>query len=222
MYYIKHYFKKCINNIIHSVVYLYNWLLIIYNNLGDFMKKKTDLRIIKTHKALYKALIDLLKEMEYEKIKISDLCTKAMVNRSTFYAHFNDKYDLFDSFLKDLKQGLIDELDGSKKIDNVRDYYLELIKVFINHIDINKETYKSIIVNNRNSIILDMLYDTIKMDFKKKNDKFSKTKTDIPEDIMLEFYLGGIINLGIYFINSNKYSKDDIINDLLKLLPKDI
>jgi len=60
------------------------------------------------------------------------------------------------------------------------------------------------------------------MDFKKKNDKFSKTKTDIPEDIMLEFYLGGIINLGIYFINSNKYSKDDIINDLLKLLPKDI
>lgn len=186
------------------------------------MKKKTDLRIIKTHKALYKALIELLEEMEYEKIKISDLCSKAMVNRTTFYAHFNDKYDLFDSFLKDLKQGLINELDENKKTDNIKDYYLELIKVFINHIDINKETYKSIIVNNRNSIILDMLYDTIKMDFKKKNDKFSSTKTDIPEDIMLEFYLGGIINLGIYFINSNKYSKDDIINDLLKLLPKDI
>lgn len=221
MYDIKHFINKCINNIIHSVVYIYKCLLIIYNNLGDFMKKKNDLRIIKTHKALYRALIDLLKEMEYEEIKVSDLCTKAMVNRSTFYAHFNDKYDLFDSFLKDLKQGLIDELDYNKQICNIRDYYLELIKVFINHIDINKETYKSIIVNNRNSIILDMLYDTIKTDFKKKNDKFSSIKSDIPEDIMLEFYLGGIINLGIYFINSNKYDKEEIIKYLTKLLTND-
>ncbi len=187
------------------------------------MKKKTDLRIVKTHKSLYQALIELLKEMEYEEIKVSDLCNKAMVNRSTFYSHFNDKYDLFDSFLKDLKQSLTNELDEYKKIDNIRDYYLELIKVFINHIDSNKETYKSIIVNNRNSIILDMLYDTIKTDFKKKNEKFyTSINEDIPEDIMLEFYLGGIINLGIYLINSNKYSKEEIMEYLMKLLPKEI
>ncbi len=186
------------------------------------MKKKTDLRIVKTHRALYQALVELLKEMEYEEIKVSDLCNKAMVNRSTFYAHFNDKYDLFDSFLKDLKQSLINELGENKKIDNIRDYYLELIKVFINHIDSNKDTYKSIIVNNRNSIILDMLYDTIKTDFKKKNEKFSTiVNNDTPEDIMLEFYLGGIINLGIYFINSNKYSKEEVIENLMKLLPKE-
>lgn len=184
------------------------------------MKKKIDLRVVKTHKALYEALIYLLKEKEYEEIKVSDLCQKALINRSTFYAHFNDKYDLLDSFLKDLKQSLIEELEENKKIGNIREYYLELIKVFINHIDNNKDTYKSIIINNRNSIILDMLYDTIKNDCKKRVAKFSTPlKKEIPDDIVIEFYLGGIVNLGISWINNNRYNKEEIITYLTKLLP---
>lgn len=186
------------------------------------MKKKIDLRIVKTHKALYEALIYLLKEKEYEEIKVSDLCQKALINRSTFYAHFNDKYDLLDSFLKDLKQNLIEELEENKKIDSIREYYLELIKVFINHIDNNKDTYKSIILNNRNSIILDMLYDTIKNDCKKRLEKFSTPlQKEIPDNIVIEFYLGGIVNLGISWINNSHYKKDEIIEYLMKLLPNE-
>ncbi len=175
-----------------------------------------------THKALYEALICLLKEKEYEEIKVSDLCQKALVNRSTFYAHFNDKYDLLDSFLKDLKQNLIEELEKNKKIDNTREYYLELIKVFINHIDNNKDTYKSIILNNRNSIILDMLYDTIKNDCKKRLEQISTPlKQEIPDNIVIEFYLGGIVNLGISWINNSHYKKEEMIEYLTKLLPNE-
>lgn len=186
------------------------------------MKKKMDLRVLKTHRALYEALVILLKEKEYEEIKVSDICEKALVNRSTFYSHFNDKYDLFDSFLNDLKQSLISELEENTNLENIREYYLELIKVFINHIESNKNTYKSIIINNRNSIILDMLYDTVRNDCKKRIEKFSTTLTNgIPDDIIIEFYLGGIVNLGINWINNNKYSKDEIISYLTQLLPNE-
>lgn len=184
------------------------------------MKKKIDLRVVKTHKALYEALIDLLKEYEYEEIKVSDLCEKALINRSTFYAHFSDKYDLFINFLKDLKQNLINELEENKKIDNIHDYYLELINVFMNHIENNKKTYKAIIVNNRNSIIIDMFYDTIKNDCKNRLEQFNTSiKNEIPDDITIEFYLGGIINLGLFWINNNKYSKNEIILSIKDLLP---
>lgn len=187
-----------------------------------WMKKKADLRVIKTHKALYESLIYLLKEKEYEEIKVSDLCQKALINRSTFYAHFNDKYDLLDSFLKDLKQSLIEELEENKKINSIKEYYLELIKAFINHIDNNKNTYKSIIINNRNSIILDMLYDTIKNDCKKRLEQFSTPlQKEIPDNIVLEFYLCGIVNLGIYWINNSHYKKEEIIGYLEKLLPNE-
>lgn len=186
------------------------------------MKKKKDLRIIKTHKALYEALIRLLKTKEYEEIKVSDLCSEALINRSTFYSHFNDKYDLFDSFIRDLKQNLIEELEANKKIDNIREYYLELVKVFINHIENKKETYKSIIVNNRNSIILDMLYTTIRNDCKNRIEKLrTPIQNDIPDDIMIEFYLGGIVNLGIHFISNHQYTKEEMIQYLTKLFPKE-
>lgn len=186
------------------------------------VKKSMDLRIIKTKKALYEALITLLEEKEYEEIKVSDICGVALVNRSTFYAHFSDKYDLFDSFLNDLKQSLINELDEGKQVDNITDYYLDLIQVFMNHIENNKSTYKSIIVNNRNSIIIDMLYDTIRNDCKKRLEEISNPlNKEIPNEIMIEFYLGAIVNLGISWINNSKYTKEEMIDYLNKLLPKD-
>ena len=49
------------------------------------MTNKTDLRIIKTNNTLYEALILLLKDKTFEEIKVSDICSKALVNRSTIY-----------------------------------------------------------------------------------------------------------------------------------------
>ena len=54
------------------------------------MKEKTDLRVIKTNKILFEALTTLMKEKTFEKIKISDICEVALINRSTFYAHYDD------------------------------------------------------------------------------------------------------------------------------------
>ena len=71
---------------------------------------KTDLRIVKTNKALYEALLLLMKEKTFEEIKISDLCQKALINRSTFYAHYNDKYELLITMVEDLKQALLSSL----------------------------------------------------------------------------------------------------------------
>ena len=74
------------------------------------MKKKTDLRVIKTKNAIYDALINLLKDNLFEEIKVSDICKTALINRSTFYAHFEDKYDLVMSLIEDLRESLSKEL----------------------------------------------------------------------------------------------------------------
>ena len=80
------------------------------------MEKKTDLRIIKTKKVIYEALIDLMKEKTFEEIKVSDICNKALINRSTFYAHYEDKYELLVEFINDLKSNFTNELDKRKHI----------------------------------------------------------------------------------------------------------
>ena len=106
---------------------------------------KTDLRIIKTNNTLYDALINLLKEKTFEEIKVSDICQKALVNRSTFYAHFNDKYELFMSLINSLKESLQKELKSIEET-NLKDYYLKMIEVFLNHIEGKEQIYKSILI----------------------------------------------------------------------------
>ena len=58
------------------------------------MDKKEDLRVIKTKKSLYDGLLVMMKDKPFEDIKVADICRVALTNRSTFYDHFNDKYEL--------------------------------------------------------------------------------------------------------------------------------
>lgn len=176
---------------------------------------KTDLRIIKTNNTLYDALINLLKEKTFEEIKVSDICQKALVNRSTFYAHFNDKYELFMSLINSLKESLQTELKSIEET-NLKDYYLKMIEVFLNHIEGKEQIYKSILINNRSSIIMDMIYDTITEDI---NQKVTKNDKDVPNEIFTAYYLGAIVNTGIeWFKNDKKYSKDKMIEYLDRLM----
>lgn len=186
------------------------------------MVKKTDLRVIKTKNLIYNTLIELMKDKTFEEIKVSDICNKALINRSTFYSHYEDKYDLLVDFINSLKNEFINELNKNNNNLNVKEYYIELIKIFLNHIEERKDMYTSIMINNRNSIMMDILLSVVNTDLLKKMSK-DEFKSSIPDDIIAKFYLGGVINLGVEWLKDNtKYTKEDIINYLNVLIPDSI
>ncbi len=47
-----------------------------------------------TKRALATALKELMEEMPFSKISVTDICQKCEMNRKSFYYHFRDKYDL--------------------------------------------------------------------------------------------------------------------------------
>lgn len=53
-----------------------------------------DLRVRRTRKLLREALIDLTTEKGFADLTVQDITERAMVNRATFYRHYQDKYDL--------------------------------------------------------------------------------------------------------------------------------
>ena len=55
---------------------------------------KTDRKSRYTRMVLQDSLIDLMKEKPINKITIKELCDRADVNRTTFYAHYSDQYEL--------------------------------------------------------------------------------------------------------------------------------
>lgn len=185
-------------------------------------EKKIDLRIIKTKRNLYEALLFLMEEKSFEQIKVSDICAKALINRSTFYAHFDDKYTLLASLIKDLKKKLEEELNKNKNYSNSKEYYMEVIKLLLDHMEKEKSTYIPIMINNKNSIAMDMIYDTLNTDITKRIEREEAKKgTNIPGEFISRFYLGAIFNVGIEWIKDNhKYSRNDIIKYLDYLIPE--
>lgn len=65
-------------------------------------EKKTDIRIIKTRRAIQAAFLKLMKEKGFTAVTVKDIIQEAEINRSTFYAHYEDKYDLLDNIENDL------------------------------------------------------------------------------------------------------------------------
>jgi AcrR family transcriptional regulator len=71
------------------------------------MRKSTDIRVVKTQKALLEALEKLIKNKKLSCITITELCTEAKINRNTFYYHYNNIYEL----LEENKRLLIEEMN---------------------------------------------------------------------------------------------------------------
>ncbi|WP_260448508.1 TetR/AcrR family transcriptional regulator [Bibersteinia trehalosi] len=62
-----------------------------------------DLRVIKTHLAIQKALIELLDEKPFEKVQVQEIIEKALINRTTFYRYYSGKSDLVGKLIKEVK-----------------------------------------------------------------------------------------------------------------------
>ena len=61
--------------------------------------KQEDLRVRKTKEAIRRTFEDMICEMDYEKITVKELTDRAMINRKTFYLH----YETLDDLLEELQ-----------------------------------------------------------------------------------------------------------------------
>lgn len=63
---------------------------------------KTDLRVMRTRKLIMDAFIELSSKKEFKDITVKDITAEAMINRATFYYHFQDIYDLLEKALSEV------------------------------------------------------------------------------------------------------------------------
>lgn len=91
-----------------------------------------DKRIIKTKRALKEALFSLLKEKNFESVKITEICGRADVSRNTFYNYYADKYALLEDCFSDYEQRFMEKFDARQQRDHAGP---EMKKSFLNLID---------------------------------------------------------------------------------------
>ncbi|MED1558652.1 TetR/AcrR family transcriptional regulator [Bacillus paramycoides] len=68
---------------------------------------KMDLRVIRTKESIRDALVELIEEKGLATLTVKDITTRAKINRGTFYAHYQDKYDLVDKCEEEFMQEMV-------------------------------------------------------------------------------------------------------------------
>ena len=93
--------------------------------------KSTDIRVIRTQNALLDALSELIKTKKLSCISITELCSKAGINRNTFYYHYNNIYELLDEN-KQLMIAELNEVLTATKSNN-KETFINLCKCIKKH-----------------------------------------------------------------------------------------
>src|SRR5215470_13637762 len=100
---------------------------------------QTDLRIRRTHKFLQEAMIELIAEKGFDAITVGDIAERAMINRATFYRHYQDKYDLAVKIFEETVGHLVTTMKPShgyvRHLDpeNPPELWIQLFKHFAEH-----------------------------------------------------------------------------------------
>jgi AcrR family transcriptional regulator len=123
-----------------------------------------DRRVKRTKKALYDALLILLKEKSINEITVTELTNQADVNRATFYFYYTDLLDMLQQIQNETYQAFKEIIDSNPidvtTIEGFTDYseklltfckeHETLVRFVINH-DTNNQLYKQmryLMVNN--------------------------------------------------------------------------
>lgn len=183
--------------------------------------KKQDMRTVKTRAALSAALMDLMDKEPFDEIKVVDICERAQVHRTTFYKHFEDKYQLL-SFVID---EVIAELSGNFAVpdncENPSEFYHALLNSVIEYIHNNERKFKLIAKNNTSGVFIHTLQKILSQHiaeylyfFEKKGFRFNA-----PVPLLAQYRSGGLIASAYYLLGmgKNQYTVEELCTYLCKI-----
>lgn len=82
-------------------------------------QKSENQRTRLTKRLLRESLLELLRDKPVEHITVKELCELAELNRSTFYAYYNDVPELYQEMGSELAQALLDHIRAINQGDGI-------------------------------------------------------------------------------------------------------
>ena len=175
----------------------------------EYQTTKQDLRVIKTHKYLFEALFSLMKEKPFDAITVTDICKKAMIHRTTFYHHFEDKYHLLRCALTTLQQKFLADIPPVSSETEHSAFYALVLDQIIDHLFENQDMYRSILQSNGYEDSIFQIFESyISAQLLYSFSLFQKNglgyPSRVPCEILSRFYTGGFLSLVSWWLSSKQ------------------
>ncbi|BCA85333.1 TetR family transcriptional regulator [Enterococcus saigonensis] len=154
--------------------------------------KKTDLRVKRTNKMIIESFIQLVEKNGYEQVTVQDIADEAMINRATFYAHYKDKQDLYETIFDYALTAFTSVLNPAELVKGnrikVKQIEAVMTKIYRN-IQANRKFYLTIMDASANEIlrkkIADILYAQYADVFNRL--KITENEIEVPMDFIIEY-----------------------------------
>ena len=124
-------------------------------------KTPIDRRVARSREMLHQAMLSLIIEKGYEEITVEDICERANVGRSTFYAHFTSKDDLKRRGLEHLRRELIEQQRKASSLADTNVRGLAFTLTMFEHARDHIHLYRALVGSRGGAIALTTIRQTL-------------------------------------------------------------
>ena len=169
---------------------------------------RSEAKYLNTAQKMQQALIGLLDKKEFNAISISEICKLAEVNRSTFYAHYQNTYDLLLETHNSTMKNFFNHFKNIN-LDAKDDLYVSQTYLipFLEFVKNNQKVFNAYLHNM--SFLANQSYEMLLRDFfQPMFKKYGVIDTTLI-NYMTKFYLQGITAIVTTWLENN--CADDIL-----------
>lgn len=122
-------------------------------------------RVKMTKRMMKEALLELLEKQSLEKITVTDICEKADVNRSTFYAYYED----IGQLLLEIENDVLNNLPGAPEssVTDSDESFLSALEDFFDYVCENERLFRVLIVQRDSSSFNHRLVNSVMEHYRK-------------------------------------------------------
>jgi AcrR family transcriptional regulator len=175
------------------------------------MSEKQDRRSQRTRHLLSAALVELIREKDYNTITVSDIIERANVGRSTFYAHYRDKDDLFVGELDRVIELLSQRIPGQEEIP-----FFPSLGLF-RHVGEEYELYKALLWTPGIDLLIKHMQKSLSQRIVQGLEK-SGREYEVPLPILATFIAGSFLSLLKWWLENKMIYSPEEMDKIFKSL----
>ena len=174
------------------------------------VNRKSDLRVMKTKRAIHTAFAELLTEKNMDDITVTDIASRAMINRKTFYNNYRGVYELVDELENEVIRTFETAMQGIDFIENPYAVFVKLTEIINSDMDF----YGALLRSSRNAGLAHKIRQTLQQ---KAQDLFA-SRVELPPDqmeVMMNYSISGIVAVYQSWFNSERRQLIEEVSDIV-------
>lgn len=189
------------------------------SDTNPITEAKPDRRILKTKRAIYEALVELMQKKKLNSITVTELAAAANINRKTFYTYYSTVNAVLDEVINELISSLKDLMYTMSEDYNMLSP--QTLFAFLNTIMSDVDIVRALFTSDNGNMLFNKLQKALQETLLKElidND----IKMNIPPEqypLISSFVAGGMIYVYYEWItNPNGTSLDEMARTLTTLI----